>query len=402
MSTPRLAERVRRIRPSPSTVARTRVSELRAAGRDIIDLTTGEPDFDTPAHIRAAATAAMERGETKYTAVNGTLALRQAICAKLRRENDVVYTPKQISVANGAKQVIFNALAATVGTGDEVIVPAPYWVSYPDMVLACDGRPVIVPGDEEAGFKITPTALERAITPRTRWLVLNSPCNPTGAAFSSGELRELADVLLRHPDVWLLTDDIYEHIRYTAGDLASALKVEPRFAERTLLVNGVSKTYAMTGWRIGYGAGPIALIEAMNTLQSQMSSCASSIGQAAALAALEGDQQFVRDNARVYQERRDRAVALLNAIPGLRCAAPDGAFYVYPNCAGIIGKRTPAGTAIETDFDFVMYLLEAEGVAVLDGAAYGVSPYVRMSIATAMASIEEGCRRIKRACAALH
>ncbi|WP_026869977.1 aspartate transaminase [Inquilinus limosus] len=396
-----LSARVRRIKPSPSMVARARARQLQAQGRDIIDLTAGEPDFDTPAHIRAAAVAAIDAGETRYTPVNGTPALRRAIVAKLERENGVRYGADQISVGSGAKQVIYNALAATVGEGDEVLIPAPYWVSYPDMVLACDATPVVVACGEESGFKLSAEALERAITPRTRWVILNSPCNPTGAFYAESEMRALADVLLRQPHVALMTDDIYEHIRFDGGAAVCPVAVEPRLLDRTLLVNGVSKTYAMTGFRIGYGAGPAPLIAAINTIQSQSTSGACSVSQAAAAAALTGDQGGVAEMRAAYRARRDRAVELLNACPGLSCRAPDGAFYVYPSCAGLIGRRTPEGRVLETDGDVVMYFLDAAGVAVVDGTAYGLSPYLRLSIAASLPQIEEACARLARACAAL-
>jgi aspartate aminotransferase len=397
-----LSPRVRRIKPSPSMVARMRAQELKAQGRDIIDLTTGEPDFDTPAHIQAAATAAMAAGETRYTPVNGTPRLRKAIAAKLARENGITYGLDQITVGTGAKQVIFNALAATLGEGDEVIVPAPYWVSYPDMVLACDGTPVIVACGENAGFKLTAEALEKAITPKTRWLLLNTPSNPTGAFYSAAEMKALTDVLMRHPQVALMTDDIYEHIRFDGGEPVCPVVIEPGLLSRTLLVNGVSKTYAMTGFRIGYGAGPKPLIAAMNVIQSQTTSGAASPSMAAAAAALEGDQDVDAEMRAAYQARRNRAVELLNAIDGVTCRRPDGAFYVYPSCAGLIGRKRPDGRPLQTDFDVALYFLEEAGVAVLDGAAYGLSPYLRLSIATSLAEIEEACARLKRASMALN
>jgi aspartate aminotransferase len=396
-----LSVRVGRIKPSPSMVARNRAKALQAQGRDIIDLTTGEPDFDTPRHINAAVLAALEAGETRYTPVNGTPALRKAIVGKLERENGVRYGLDQIAVGSGAKQVIYNALAATIGDGDEVIIPAPYWVSYPDMVLACDGKPVIVPCGENSDFKLSAAALEAAITPRTRWVILNSPGNPSGAFYSEAETRALADVLLDHSHVALMTDDIYEHIRFDGAEPVCPVAIEPKLAGRTLLVNGVSKTYAMTGFRLGYGAGPLGLIAAMNTIQSQSTSCVCSISQAAATAALNGDQGFVAEARAAYRERRDRAVELLNAIPGLACRTPDGAFYVYPSCAGLIGKKTPEGKRLDTDLDVVMHFLDAAGVAVIDGGAYGLSPYLRFSIATSLPKIEEACGRLAQACAAL-
>jgi aspartate aminotransferase len=397
-----LSARVRRIKPSPSMVARDRARRLQAEGRDIIDLTAGEPDFDTPRHIADAVAAALAAGETRYTPVNGTPALRKAIIGKLARENGVRYELDQIAVGSGAKQVIYNALAATIDAGDEVVIAAPFWVSYPDMVLACDGAPIVVSCDETTAFKLSAEALESAMTPRTRWVILNSPCNPTGAFYSEAEMRALSDVLLRHPRVALMTDDIYEHIRFDGGAPVCPVAIAPDLAGRTLLVNGVSKTYAMTGFRIGYGAGPRALIAAMNTIQSQSTSCTSSLSQAAAVAALNGDQRFVAEGLAAYRARRDRAVELLNGISGLSCRSPEGAFYVYPSCAGLIGKRTPDGEILASDFDVVMYFLDAAGVATVDGTAYGLSPYLRLSIATSLAKIEEACARLRRACAALN
>lgn len=397
-----LSARVQRIKPSPSMMARMRAQQLKSQGRDIVDLTTGEPDFNTPEHIQAAATAAMSAGETRYAPVNGTLRLRTAIAAKLARENGVSYALDEITVGSGAKQVIFNALAATLNEGDEVIVPAPYWVSYPDMVLACDGKPVIVTCGENAGFKLTADALENAITPRTRWLLLNTPSNPTGAFYTAAEMTALTDVLLRNRHVALMTDDIYEHIRFDGGEPVCPVTIAPDLRERTLLVNGVSKTYAMTGFRIGYGAGPKPLLAAMNAIQSQTTSAAAAMSMAAAAAALEGDQSFVGKARAAYKARRDRAVELLNAIDGITCGTPDGAFYIYPSCAGLIGRRRPDGRILETDLDVALYFLEEAGVAVLDGTAYGLSPYLRLSIATSLDVIEDACARLKRACAALH
>jgi aspartate aminotransferase len=397
-----LSARVRRIKPSPSMMARMRAQQLKAQGRDIVDLTTGEPDFDTPGHIQAAATAAMSAGETRYAPVNGTLRLRTAIAAKLARENGVSYALDEITVGSGAKQVIFNALAATLNEGDEVIVPAPYWVSYPDMVLACDGKPVIVTCGENAGFKLTADALENAITPCTRWLILNTPSNPTGAFYTAAEMTALTDVLLRNRHVALMTDDIYEHIRFDGGEPVCPVAIAPALRERTLLVNGVSKTYAMTGFRIGYGAGPKPLLTAMNVIQSQTTSAAAAMSMAAAAAALEGDQSFVGKARAAYKARRDRAVELLNAIDGITCGTPDGAFYIYPSCAGLIGRRRPDGRILETDLDVALYFLEEAGVAVLDGTAYGLSPYLRLSIANSLDAIEDAGGRLKRACETLH
>ena len=397
-----LSARVRRIRPSPSMMARIRAQELRAQGRDIIDLTAGEPDFDTPAPIRQAAVAAMEAGDTRYGPVNGTPRLRKAIAAKLERENGVRYGLDEIAVGAGAKQVIFNALAATVGAGDEVIVPAPYWVSYPDMTLLCDATPVIVACGETVAFKLTPDALEAAITPRTRWLILNSPCNPTGAVYDIDEMAALTEVLSRHPHVALMTDDIYEHIRFDGGAPVCPVALAPELRGRTLLVNGVSKTYAMPGFRIGYGAGPANLINAMNVVQSQTISTVASPSMAAAAAALEGDQSFVVEARAAYRARRDRAVGLLNEVEGMSCRAPDGAFYVYPSCAGLIGRARADGRGLASDVDVALYFLEAAGVAVVDGSAYGLSPYLRLSIAAPMAAIEDACARMARAARELH
>ena len=401
MSSSRIAARVQRIKPSPSSAAADRAAELRRQGKTIINLVVGEPDFDTPEHIRRVAYEAMERGETRYTQTAGTLALRTAIASKLQRENRLAYDPRQIIVTCGAKHAIFNALAVTVEAGDEVLIPAPYWVSYPDMTLACDGIPVALACSESDGFKLTAATLEAAITSRSRWLILNSPNNPTGATYSTAELRALADVLLRHPSVMVLMDDIYEHIRFDDADNVHLLNIEPKLRSRTLVVNGVSKTYAMTGWRIGYAAGPLDIIEAMDTLQSQSTSNASSVSQAAALAALTGDQTFVTDSGRVYRERREYAVKALNAIPGISCLAPDGSFCLYVNCSGLIGRTTPRGRVLNEDTEVVLYLLEDAGVAVVSGSAYGLSPYFRMSIAANIEIIAEGCRKIAEVVAAL-
>lgn len=395
------ASRVTNIKVSPSTAASQRARDLKAAGRDIVDMTIGEPDFDTPENVKAEAIAAIGRGETKYTPVNGTLALRMAIQADFARRQGLDYALDQICVGGGAKQILFLALMATVDNGAEVIVPAPYWVSYPDMVIANDGKPVIVACPAEDGFKLTAQNLEAAITERTRWLILNAPSNPTGAAYSATELQAIGEVLKRHPQVWVLTDEIYDQVWFGSDPIASIAAAVPELKDRTLVVNGVSKSYAMTGWRIGYGAGPLALIQAINKLQSQMASCPSSVSQAAAAEALTGDQSFVIESSKTYRDRRDYAVARLNAVPGLSCSVPDGAFYLYPGCAGVLGKSTPDGKVIENDLDFVLYLLDSEGVAALQGAAYGLSPYFRLSIATSMAQIEEACDRIERAVLAL-
>jgi aspartate aminotransferase len=397
----RIAARVRRIKPSPSTSAADRANELRRQGRSIVNLVVGEPDFDTPAHIRQAACAAIENGATRYTLMAGTVELRQAIAAKLERENGLVYAMNEIIATSGAKSAIYNAFAITLEPGDEVIVPAPYWVSYPDMVLACEGQPVIVACPESNGFKLTPAQLEAAITPRTRWLLINSPSNPTGASYTADEYRALAEVLARHPHVMVMTDDIYEHIRFDGQATPHILAIAPSLRERTLVVNGVSKTYAMTGWRIGYAAGPAVLVKALDTLLSQSTGNCCSVSQAAAAAALNDDQSFVAESVAVYKQRRDRTLALVNAIPGLSCATPPGAFYLYINCSGLIGKTTPAGKTLAEDGDVVMYLLESQGVAMVAGTAYGLSPYFRLSIATAIETLEEGCARIARAVAEL-
>lgn len=401
MSTFVPASRVSRIKVSPSSAAAARARDLKAAGRDIVDMTVGEPDFDTPDNVKAAAHAAIERGETKYTAVNGTPALRKAIIGDFQRRLGLDYAENEICVGGGAKQILFLALMASVENGAEVIVPAPYWVSYPDMVIANDGTPVIVPCPQEQGFKLTPETLEAAITPKTLWLILNAPSNPTGAAYSRAELEALGGVLLRHPHVFVLSDDIYDQVWFRDEPMTTLAAAVPALKDRVLLTNGVSKSYAMTGWRIGYAAGPAPLIAAINKLQSQMSSCPSSISQAAAAYALSDDQAFVRDSVHVYKDRRDYACARLNAIPGLSCTVPDGAFYLFPNCAGVIGKRTREGKVIETDLDFVLHLLDGVGVAALQGAAYGLSPYFRLSIATSMEAIREACDRIERAVADL-
>ncbi|MEO5373646.1 MAG: pyridoxal phosphate-dependent aminotransferase [Alphaproteobacteria bacterium] len=396
-----LAARLSAIKPSPTIAVTQKAAELKAAGRDVIGLGAGEPDFDTPQHVCAAAKAAIDGGETRYTAVAGTPALRKAIIAKFKRENGIDYTADEITVGSGGKQIIYNAIMASVNPGDQVIIPAPYWVSYPDITLLAGGEPVIVPCPEEAGFKLLPKDLEAAITPRTKWLFLNSPSNPTGAAYTVAELRAIADVLLRHPHVWVLTDDIYEHVLYDGFTFATIVGVEPRLKSRTLTMNGVSKAYAMTGWRLGYAGGPVELIAAMNMLQSQSTTHASSISQAASVAALNGPTEFLTDWRRSFRERRDMVVKRLNDCVGLTCRVPEGAFYVYPSCAGAIGKSTPAGTAIRCDGDFVTALLEAEGVATVQGEAFGLSPYFRISYATSAKALDEACTRIQRFCASL-
>jgi len=396
-----LAARLDRIKPSATIAVSTRAAELRAEGRDVIGLGAGEPDFDTPDNIKAAANKAIAEGQTKYTPVDGTPALKAAIVAKFKRENGLDYAPRQITVGAGGKHVLFNALMATLDPGDEVIVPAPYWVSYPDMVLLAEGTPVFVACAAANGFKIRPEDLERAITKRTKWLILNSPGNPSGAAYGEGDLAALAEVLLRHPHVWVMTDDMYEHLVYDGFVFRTMAQVEPRLYERTLTVNGVSKAYAMTGWRIGYAGGARDLIKAMAKIQSQSTSCPSAISQAAAVEALNGPQDFIAERAAAFRERRDLVVGMLNQAQGLDCPRPEGAFYVYPSCAGVIGKKTPDGATIETSADFSAYLLDAEGVAVVHGEAFGLDPHFRVSYATSTEALTEACTRIQRACAAL-
>jgi aspartate aminotransferase len=396
-----LATRLSLIKPSPTIAVTQKAAELKAAGRDVIGLGAGEPDFDTPDNIKAAAKAAIDRGETKYTAVAGTVALRKAIAAKFKRENDLDYPIEQITVGCGGKQVIFNALVATINAGDEVIIPAPYWVSYPDITLMVEGTPVVVACSEENGFKMKPADLDAAITPKTKWLILNSPSNPSGAAYTRAELRALADVLLRHPQVWVMVDDIYEHIIYDGFEFATIAQVEPKLFDRTLTINGLSKAYSMTGWRVGYAGGPKALIGAMNMIQSQSATHTASISQAAGVEALNGPQDFIPRNAAMFKERRDLIVALVNEAKGLTCRTPEGAFYVYPSCAGVIGKKTQDGKVIATDGDFVTALLEGEGVAVVQGEAFGLSPYFRISYATSNKALMEAGARIQRFCASL-
>lgn len=398
----KLARRVTAIRVSPSTAAAQKARDLKAEGRDILDLTVGEPDFDTPDSIKEIGIAAIRSGDTKYTPVNGTVALRNAIQHDFGARLGLSFGHDRICIGGGAKQIIFVALMATVEEGDEVVIPAPYWVSYPDMVIANEGTPVIVACSEENGFKLTPEALEAAITPKTRWLILNTPSNPTGAAYTPDELVALGAVLKRHPQVFVLCDEIYDRIWFADYPVKSIVSVVPDLIDRTLVVNGVSKSHAMTGWRIGYGVGPAKLIGAINKLQSQMSSCPSSISQAAAAAALTGDQASIETSVAIYRERRDRAVKRINAISGLHCSVPDGAFYLFPSCAGMIGKKTADGNAIENDLDFVLYLLETVGVASVHGGAYGFEPYFRISTATSMEVIDAACDRIAEGCAALN
>ena len=392
-----LSQRVRSIKQSPSNYTNQLANEMKARGRDVISFAQGEPDFATPEHIKQAAVEAMRKDFTHYTTVDGIGELKQAICRKFQRENGLAYRSEQVSVSNGGKQVIYNALQATLDPGDEVIVPAPYWVSYIDQAILCEAVPVGIACLQEHGFKLQPEQLERAITPRTRWLVLNSPNNPSGATYSRAELVALAEVLKRHPHVWVLTDDMYEHVRYDAAPFATIAEVEPSLYERTLTVNGVSKTYAMTGWRIGYGAGPKVLIDAMRKLQSQSTTNPNSIAQMAAIAALDGSQDFIAERNAIFRKRRDLVVDGLNKVPGLSCPTPEGAFYVYPSCAGWIGKRTPQGKVLASDSDVAVYLLEEAEVAVVQGEAYGISPNFRISYATSIELLEEGLRRIRRA-----
>ena len=401
MNDTRAAARVRRIKPSPSTAAADRANALRRSGVSIVNLVVGEPDFDTPPHIRTAAARAIEAGATRYTPMAGTMELREAIIAKLVRENGLHYAAHEIIATNGAKSAIFSALAATLEPGDEVIIPAPYWVSYPDMVIASEGTPITVACPETAGFKLTPAQLDAAITPRTRWLIINAPSNPTGASYTAEEYRALAEVLDRHPHVMVMTDDIYEHIRFDGQATPHLLAVAPALRDRTLAINGVSKTYAMTGWRIGWAAGPRDLIVAIDTLLSQSAGNCCSVSQAAAAAALDGDQSFVAESVAIYRERRDRMAARINAIPGLSCTLPDGAFYLYVNCAGLIGREIGQGRVLQSDGDVVLFLLEEAGGAVVAGSAYGLSPYVRLSIATSMENLMEGADRIAKVVAAI-
>lgn len=397
----RLARRLGLVKPSPTMAITAKAASLKAAGEDVIGLGAGEPDFDTPEHVKEAAVRAMRAGETKYTPVDGLPALKQAIARKFERENGLAYGPEQISVGAGAKHVLYNALMASLDPGDEVVVPAPYWVSYPDMVRLAEGTPVIAPTAEEDGFKLRPEALAAAITPRTKWLVFNSPGNPTGAAYGRDEIAALAQVLLDHPHVGVLADDIYEHLVYDDFRFHTIAAVEPALHARTLTINGVSKAYAMTGWRIGFAGGPAALVAAMAKLQSQSTSNPTSISQHAAIAALDGPRDSIAARRAVFQERRDLAVRLLNEAEGLTCPTPQGAFYVYPGCAALIGRKTPEGAVLESDEDVARYLLEAEGVAVVHGAAFGLEPYFRISYATSTEALAEACARIGRATRAL-
>ena len=393
-----ISDSLNRIQPSATIAISNKAMQLKAEGKNVIGLAAGEPDFDTPQNIKDAAIKAIQAGKTKYTAVDGIPELKKAIVDKFKRENNLDYKVSQVSVGTGGKQVLFNALMATVNPGDEVIVPAPYWVSYPDIVMLAGGTPVFVEGTVENGFKLQPADLEKAITPKTKWLILNSPSNPSGAAYSRAELKALTDVLLKHPHVWVLSDDMYEHLVYDDFEFTTPAQVEPKLYDRTLTMNGVSKSYCMTGWRIGYGAGPEQLIKAMSKLQSQSTSNPSSIAQWAAVEALNGPQGFIDDNNKVFKKRRDLVVSMLNQAKGLSCPTPEGAFYVYPSCAGAIGKTAPTGNVIGTDEDFVTELLAAEGVAAVHGGAFGMSPFFRISYATATETLEDACKRIQRFC----
>ncbi len=397
-----LSQTLARVKPSPTIAMTGRAQQLAAEGKDIITLSAGEPDFDTPEHIREAAKAAIDAGHTRYTAVDGMPALKRAICEKFSRENGLDYSQAQVSVGTGGKQILYNALMATLNPGDEVIIPAPYWVSYPDMVLLAGGTPVILPAGMEAGYRITPEQLEAAITPRTKWLILNSPSNPSGAGYGADHMRALTDVLMRHPHVWVLADDIYEHLVFDDFRFVTPAQVEPNLKDRTLTMNGVSKSYAMTGWRIGYGAGPEVLIRAMAKLQSQSTSNPSSIGQYAALAALNGPQDYIETSRAIFQRRRDLVVAALNDCPGISCPVPQGAFYVYPSIHELIGKTSAGGTVIKDDEAFATALLDETGVAVVFGAAFGLSPHFRVSYATSDAVLADACARIKAFCEGMH
>ena len=396
-----LSDAVSRVAPSATIAVTTKAAELRAAGENVIGLGAGEPDFDTPDHIKAAAKAAIDAGQTKYTPADGLPELKEAICAKFARDNDLSYKPSQVHVAPGGKPVIYNAFVSTLNEGDEVIIPAPYWVSYPEMAKLCGGVPVIVSCGPNAQYKLTPEALEAAITPKTKWLVLNSPSNPTGAAYTGAELRGLGEVLKRHPQVWVLTDDMYEHLVYDGFEYRTIAQVTPELYDRTLTMNGVSKAYAMTGWRIGYAAGPEALIKTMRKVISQTTSNPCSISQYAAIAALNGDHGFLAERNAVFKQRRDMVVAELNKAEGLTCGTPEGAFYVYPSCAGAVGKTAVSGKVIATDSDFASELLEQEKVAVVMGEAFGLSPAFRVSYATSTEALEDAMTRIQRFCASL-
>jgi len=398
---PFLSDTLSRVKPSPTIAVTNMAAELKAAGKDVIGLGAGEPDFDTPENIKAAAIAAINGGKTKYTAVDGIPELKKAICAKFKRDNGLDYTPEQVTVGTGGKQVLYNALMATLNPGDEVLIPAPYWVSYPDMALLAGGTPTFVEGQLETNFKITAEQLEAAITPKTKWFIFNSPSNPTGAGYSRAELKALTYVLKRHPHVWIMTDDMYEHLAYDDFEFCTPAEVEPELYDRTLTVNGVSKAYAMTGWRIGYAAGPKELIGAIRKIQSQSTSNPCSISQWAAVEALNGTQDYMAGNNEIFVRRRNLVCEMLNAIDGITCPVPEGAFYVYPSIAGLIGKTTPSGTKITDDEVFAKALLEDKGVAVVFGAAFGLSPNFRVSYATSDENLKEACTRIQDFCASL-
>ena len=396
-----LASRLNRIQPSPTIAMSIKARELKAEGKNIIELAAGEPDFPTPSHIIKAAEDAMGRGETKYTDPDGTPELKQAVCEKFKRDNNLDYVTSQVTIGTGGKQVLYNALMATLNAGDEVIIPAPYWVSYPDMVLLAEWTPKIVECPLDKSFILQPEDLERAITPKTKWIILNSPSNPTGSGYTWEDLKKLTDILLQHPNVWVMTDDMYEHLVYDDFKFCTRAQVEPELYSRTLTVNGMSKAFCMTGWRIGYAAGPENLITAIRKIQSQSTSNPSSISQAASVAALNGPMDFLAKNNDVFKQRRDLVCSMLNQAKGITCPTPDGAFYVYPSCAGLIGKKTPDGKVLKTDEDVVTYLLQAEGIAAVHGAAFGLSPHFRISYATSTEALEDACQRIQRACSAL-
>lgn len=396
-----IADRLSHIKPSATIAVSQKARNLKALGRDVIALSAGEPDFDTPDNIKNAALEAIRRGETKYTPISGIPELRRAIATKFKRENNLTYQPEQIIVSTGGKQILFNALMATLNKGDEVIIPSPYWVSYPEMVTLNDGTPVFVETKAEFSYKLQPQELEAAITPRTKWFIFNSPSNPSGAAYTHDELKKLTDILVKYPHVYILSDDIYEHLTYEGFVFVTPAEVEPKLYERTLTMNGVSKAYAMTGWRIGYAGGPRELIKAMDTIQGQQTSGTSSISQWAAVEALNGPQDFITQNKSIFQTRRDLVVSMLNKAPGIHCPTPEGAFYVYPSCAELIGKKTPEGKVITNDEDFVIALLEAESIAVVHGSAFGLGPAFRISYATSEELLAEACSRIQRFCNSL-
>jgi len=398
---PFLSDTLARVKPSPTIAVSNLAAELKAQGKDVIGLGAGEPDFDTPQNIKDAAKAAIDAGKTKYTAVDGIPELKQAICDKFQRDNGLTYTPAQVSVGTGGKQILYNALMATLNPGDEVIIPAPYWVSYPDMVLLAGGEPVIAEAGADTAYKLTPAALEAAITPKTKWFIFNSPSNPTGAGYTAEELKGLTDVLMRHPHVWVMSDDMYEHLVYDGFEFVTPAQIEPGLYDRTLTCNGVSKAYAMTGWRIGYAAGPEEVIKAMRKIQSQSTSNPSSVSQWAALEALTGPQDFLGPNNETFKRRRDLVVEMLNAAEGVTCPVPEGAFYVYPSIEGCMGKTTPGGVTIDSDEAFATALLEEKGVAVVFGGAFGLSPCFRVSYATSDENLKEACTRIQDFCASL-